>query len=616
MPLIRDVLPFYTTQNWSMERMFCRNPNKAAVFVQKGPDAVREHQIKASMIFSIIGALLIVVFVAGVLVWYRSPASVVTVISLFVFVFWILPVNLSTARLYRIFNQSAKSDFAKSDDKNDEGALFQVWERNRISEPTELLCWTLLTLCIVAGFVWPFISFLVNEEYTTATFFFILGFFSLPRLYLNPVPLLRSKGPLSKITLSGQIATNQSLTSLDNAVLTLSQKERTELEDSNIIQKAKLAKLVGEVNNRGTVRGWMSFFGSLMILVGTFSLAAYQEAIEGFDYKVKVPEDEPFFAENFYYPPQPKLPYPTCTIAKHFSLLEAAQDSQLLDIAYLAVISFSAPDESKRLLRMWFGEDQVIDEYEFVNDWRVLTDRTAGVSFKLFSFPNNPGVGVVSIRGSESLLDWVVDVQIWLGAALAQYVRALIPLGWIWTGILDELVYLVNTVESDNLKKVAYYRTTTKFVEDVLAGENVPTKYSELRVTGASLGGGLAIITGAQTNTTTVAISGLNAMITRRTLIPPVTEEALNTHVFNWIPDRDPVAHVDDPGRLLQFAECRAPKHSFFGCHSMWRSICEIMYQCGSQNRPALCWCNRKYGYPEPLPNGTETFAEVCTPTD
>ena len=161
---------------------------------------------------------------------------------------------------------------------------------------------------------------------------------------------------------------------------------------------------------------------------------------------------------------------------------------------------------------------------------------------------------------------------------------------------------------------VSYYTTTTKFINDLLSGEYGDGKYTTLRVTGASLGGGLAIITGAQTNTTTVAISGLNAMISRRCFTPPLTVEALNTHVFNVIPDRDPIAAVDDPGRLFQRTECRAPMNSFFGCHSMWRSICELSFQCGTMGRPVLCWCVSKYGYPEPIPNGTTSFSEVCPP--
>jgi hypothetical protein len=136
-----------------------------------------------------------------------------------------------------------------------------------------------------------------------------------------------------------------------------------------------------------------------MVFVGIFCFAAFKEqlTVGAEDYKVKVEEGEPFFAHDFYYPPHPKLPYPTCKIAQHFSLLDAEKDSNLLDIAYLAIMGFAGPEESERLLTEWFGaEDEVVvDEYQFVSKYRAdIIGTTKGISFKLFSFPKNPGIGV------------------------------------------------------------------------------------------------------------------------------------------------------------------------------------------------------------------------------
>ena len=47
----------------------------------------------------------------------------------------------------------------------------------------------------------------------------------------------------------------------------------------------------------------------------------------------------------------------------------------------------------------------------------------------------------------------------------------------------------------------------------------------------ASLGGGLAIITGAQTDAYAVAISGPGATLSRMTYDPPVELDKLNTQV-------------------------------------------------------------------------------------
>ena len=92
-----------------------------------------------------------------------------------------------------------------------------------------------------------------------------------------------------------------------------------------------------------------------------------------------------------------------------------------------------------------------------------------------------------------------------------------------------------------------------------------------MRVTGASLGGGLAIITGAQARTPAVAISGLGAELSRNTLKPRISLDDINKYVFNFIPDRDYIARVGGRPRQHQEAQCSASSASLFGCHSMWR---------------------------------------------
>lgn len=138
------------------------------------------------------------------------------------------------------------------------------------------------------------------------------------------------------------------------------------------------------------------------------------------------------------------------------------------------------------------------------------------------------------------------------------------------------------------------------------------TGFHTLRVTGASLGGGLAIITGAQTRANAIAISGLNGRLSRRTFDPQVSEEDLDTRVFNVIPDRDIIAVVGDRSRLFQEIQCRAPLNSLFGCHSMWRTACELSFVCGTENRPVMCQCVEKFGYEEPVRMGNRSFAEAC----
>ena len=172
----------------------------------------------------------------------------------------------------------------------------------------------------------------------------------------------------------------------------------------------------------------------------------------------------------------------------------------------------------------------------------------------------------------------------------------------------DDLVTILNGVQSQSLKDVSYYSIVAQFCRDLLAGYG-DGQFQSLRLTGASLGGGTAIIAGAQTDVYTVAISGPNAVLARHTF--EVTNEQLDTRVFNVIPDRDIIARLGGRSRLFQETQCLAPNNNLFGCHSMWRTVCDFSYQCGTQGRPALCKC-LEYGYPAPIQNGTRDIQEAC----
>lgn len=93
---------------------------------------------------------------------------------------------------------------------------------------------------------------------------------------------------------------------------------------------------------------------------------------------------------------------------------------------------------------------------------------------------------------------------------------------------------------------------------------------------------------------------------------PKIGLDALNDHTFNFIPDRDYIARIGGRQQFYQNAFCSAAKNNLFGCHSMWRSVCEINYRCGTNGRPVVCKCVSQFGYPVPEKSGTRTFEEAC----
>jgi lipase ATG15 len=75
---------------------------------------------------------------------------------------------------------------------------------------------------------------------------------------------------------------------------------------------------------------------------------------------------------------------------------------------------------------------------------------------------------------------------------------------------------------------------------------------------------------------------------------------------------------IDDRAQNFQQIRCETPMADIIGCHTITRTLCEIIYSCGTQERPAICECVTQFGYPPPVPkfNVTRTFEEACNITD
>eukprot|EP00581_Thalassiosira_minuscula_P005824 CAMPEP_0183745310 /NCGR_PEP_ID=MMETSP0737-20130205/66173_1 /TAXON_ID=385413 /ORGANISM="Thalassiosira miniscula, Strain CCMP1093" /LENGTH=364 /DNA_ID=CAMNT_0025980969 /DNA_START=919 /DNA_END=2013 /DNA_ORIENTATION=+ len=318
--------------------------------------------------------------------------------------------------------------------------------------------------------------------------------------------------------------------------------------------------------------------------------------------------------KGYSYQPQASLAYPTCQLKKGL-------DGDAIDLADFAFLSGLAYKSNVTLVQgaldLWFGEGVATNNVALVDEFRSSPgygfDYGTAVSYKMITFSDNSGV--LTIRGTQTMWDLVADAQLWMTAALFQGLRFLLPFSQLFTPILHHTVWMVNQLESESITKVAYYRETQSFVRYLKESKG----FERLEVTGHSLGGGLAIITGAESSTNAVAISGVNAMLSRDSFYPPLTVDQLDTYTFNVVPDRDIFPRIDDLARLYQNINCTAAANDIIGCHHVTRSVCEIQYTCGSRDKPILCECLLDYGYPEPSPTDetasaqeTSSFVQQC----
>jgi lipase ATG15 len=479
-----------------------------------------------------------------------------------------------------------------SEKKKKSTTMFRLWEATRVTKPKIWLCWTGLVLEFLFLFLLPVTVLFFTGNRPVGGVFLILSVFSFLRQYFNAANILCELGSIDRVDIEKEPGKEHNHSSLKGAEKTL-------------VLKARLSDVIGNITRSGSVGRWMWFFGVLIILT-FFLFSAASTGDDGLGDRPPI-----VLVDDYYYPGEPTLQYPTCTLSKNLGIINEGEtfDASLRDYSFLSALAYEVTDVTGYLLPQWFGEGKVVDEDATVRKYRVDSDTTANpIYFKLFTFPDSPDTAVVAIRGSQTSWDWMVNMQLWSAAGLAQIVKWMTPYGWLWDPILDRLVSFVNFVQADSVDKVSYYTVTTDFVNEF---KNI---YDGIRITGASLGGGLAIITGAQSRRPAVAISGLGAELSRHTLKPPISVEDINEWVFNWIPDRDYIARLGGRPRQHQEAQCSAPNSDLFGCHSMWRSACEINYRCGTNGRPVVCRCVFNFGYPEPEPVGTptRTFKEAC----
>lgn len=571
--------PFVTRHSWGLEKVFCRDRTSRFIAMVGGESAMTISQVRSSFICFALGVSICLCILVAFLLWFKlGTIAIIIVICLYVLsIFKTIKTSVGLRLVYQKLHDSKE----KQDEEVDEvDAIYQVRETYVINEPWDWFCWTALCFEVVAFFIIPTYALFRDKNYPVAIIFIITAVVTAARRYLNAIVALEQLGSLEGLE-------------MDNEDRELNWRERY-----------RLGKVVDDISssNKNTFWLWVfSFFILAFLLIFVTAIVVGSGAGDVGGTKV---------THDFSYEGTGDLQYSSCRLGQGITN-PAGNTNSLVDFSYISGVAYNDPKYTKTDLDNWFGSEAgVIDHQDIVEDFTTRykkTHPTSAVTYKLLGFPETD-VGVVAIRGTNNALDALSDAQLWSSAALAQWIRAIVPLGGWYTPILHRLVDVVSWVESSGLEEVSYYKETTAFVNYMKeVGE-----YKNLIIMGHSLGGGLAMITGAQTAVPSIGVSGPNAVISRDTFAPAVTEKALRKYTFNIVPDRDPVPRIDDLSQNFQLIKCTAPANNPFDCHSIRRSICEILYTCGSHGRPILCECVNKFGYPEPTSLNGSVFGDAC----
>jgi lipase ATG15 len=588
----RDVRPYLTSYTWNLEKVFCRPRDSRYIAIVKGPGAVTRAQMKASFICSLLGTFLMFFVLFSALIYLELGGAFTTLI-LAAGVLVCYPSFVSTFRLYRatqrlVFARSQAKDSDESDDeeKEEDGmaaskGIFLVHEQYRINVATDRLCFLMFAIEVMLMLVWPLASLYSVGNWTLASLFVIVAGISGVRYYISAAVVLEETGHLDLV--DGN-----------------TDEERWQ-------NQSRLNEIVGNITVGRSRGAWMSVlgtFGFVVLALFVGAVGTNQEttaAVAGVG-NTYLPSNE------FVYQQKDSLRYPTCALTS--AAVDQTPLNTMADYTFLAGLAYSGDQVASEAIAQWFSEGAILQD-TVVAEYRNRTGVSSAVSFKLFTFPSSADFAIVSIRGTQNNWDMLTDAQLWSSAALMQFLRELLPFGEIWTPIMDSLINIITSIESESIERVSFYKDTTRFVQFL---QNQSDVYSGVAVTGHSLGGGLSIITGAIAGVPAVALSGPNAMLSRKSFDPQVSAEQLNSKTFNIIPERDVVPMIDDPAQNYQSIRCEADFADFIGCHDSTRSLCEILYTCGNDNRPIPCECHTLYNYPQPVQTAASnrTFAEAC----
>jgi len=324
---IRDVEPILTRQNWSLERMCCRDSRRSTIMAARGPASLRYRQAWSSFACSIIGSVLILLLLTGILVWNDFGAVLVVVVTVMVFLCCLFPMLKDSLSLYRTYQgiYGGVGDDATSDvDAN----ILQVWETHCISRPRPTLCYAIFVVESTLFFLWPLGDLYKHNSVSIATLFLIVGFLSFFRIYFNLGSVLARTGMVPvrrRLRDKAQLPSNEQL-----------------------VAQARISEIVGNITENRSVWRWMYVFGVVSFLLYIYYLAALDGTAD------VSPSNRPEvkLSADFYYPvpTDATLAYPNCELTNVFRGPDNVGTSivQLIDFAFLAARKSSFENEKKQ----------------------------------------------------------------------------------------------------------------------------------------------------------------------------------------------------------------------------------------------------------------------------
>jgi hypothetical protein len=456
-----DFRPFVTRNTWSLERVFCRPPNSRYIAIVKGPAALTRAQIRSSLACSILGTLMILLVVISTFAWIGLPGPFIVFLFLVGLGFaWhalhaarrlvkvakdliflkdeMRAVEKATTSLRmepdssHITNGGHEVGLAERNFGQDLGrektgqGIFMVSRYMRVTQASETLCWIMLGVETFLFFIWPLGTLFFVRNNSLGLLFFAVASVTGIRHYINIVVAIEESGDFENV--------------------------RGKDEQDRWIRQSRLSELVGAISGAKSGRRIWTFAlgGFSLIFVGLF-LGAVGKETEAIDTKQYT------YLTDFYYPPlESEMRYPTCILSSPNNGIQ--ENATMAEFVFLAGLAYRKTNVSQVELDRYYTNRLAIDDNATVEEFMSRPGNVdKPVSFKLIRFPNERAA-TIAIRGTATNWDLLADSQLWSASFLLQGSRLVLPLGYLWTPILDGKEELASPFESESQLRFSHNR--------------------------------------------------------------------------------------------------------------------------------------------------------------
>ncbi|CAE7238631.1 unnamed protein product, partial [Symbiodinium pilosum] len=271
-----------------------------------------------------------------------------------------------------------------------------------------------------------------------------------------------------------------------------------------------------------------------------------------------------------YKPPNASLPL-ECD--RHFRYGKSGQ--HLLSVSDFALFSALAYESEAGLqhgLQRYFpGWSLVTSRRAGLNTTAIEGESSDWTTYFEFWDPENTTI-VFAIRGTNSMLDVLDDLNIWGPAAIMQ---AFSIAGPSLSNAVAESVALLSTVMYGESMQKQYFSHLLAHVQNRTA--QLPDRM--FYITGHSLGGGLAKLVAAKSQMQALTFMAPGLGTTSYVVYREHMLQELRRRSLTIMPENDLVSRVDTQTGITIKTDCDG---NSLHCHLLYPTICNLLQLCGS----------------------------------